>query len=115
MIDVVQPASMAYDKFMLPKQIEAGETAEMPVNIFNTGKSRLKNVTVSLTGNGLVPISTVFLGDIQPGDSGSGMMKVFVGTLSASDGAAYYGSTAGGRHDCIYRYHGTGSKDDRKM
>ena len=72
LVNVTQPAEMTYDAISLPKSVTAGETFTLPANVFNIGKSPLRNVTVNLTGAGLFPTSSVFLGDIQPGQAGYG-------------------------------------------
>ena len=96
LIQVTQPASMGYDPVSLPKEIAAGETVSLPANVFNLGKSTLRNVTVTLSGAGLFPTSSVFLGDIPPGEAGYGEMKVFIGMLSMTEGyTESYGPTTG--------------------
>ena len=96
LVNVTQPAEMTYDAISLPKSVTAGETFTLPANVFNVGKSPLRNVTVNLTGAGLFPTSSVFLGDIQPGQAGYGEMKVFVGMLSMTEGyTESYGKTTG--------------------
>ena len=93
---VTQPAEMSYDSVSLPREVTAGETVSLPANVFNIGKSTLRNVTVNLSGAGLYPTSSVFLGDIQPGQAGYGEMKVFVGMLSMTEGyTESYGRTTG--------------------
>lgn len=95
LVNVTQPAEMTYDAISLPKSVTAGETFTLPANVFNIGKSPLRNVTVNLTGAGLFPTSSVFLGDIQPGQAGYGEMKVFVGMLSMTEGyTESYGKTS---------------------
>ena len=95
LVNVTQPAEMTYDAISLPKEVTAGETISLPANVFNIGKSPLRNVTVNLTGAGLFPTSSVFLGDIQPGQAGYGEMKVFVGMLSMTEGyTESYGKTS---------------------
>ena len=95
LVNVTQPAEMTYDSISLPKSVTAGETFTLPANVFNIGKSPLRNVTVNLTGAGLFPTSSVFLGDIQPGQAGYGEMKVFVGMLSMTEGyTESYGKTS---------------------
>ena len=95
LVHVTQPAEMTYDAISLPKSVTAGETFTLPANVFNVGKSPLRNVTVNLTGAGLFPTSSVFLGDIQPGQAGYGEMKVFVGMLSMTEGyTESYGKTS---------------------
>ena len=96
LVKVTQPAEMTYDAISLPKSVTAGETFTLPANVFNIGKSPLRNVTVNLSGAGLYPTSSVFLGDIQPGQAGYGEMKVFVGMLSMTEGyTESYGKTTG--------------------
>ena len=96
LVHVTQPAKMSCDPVSLPKEVTAGETISLPANVFNIGKSPLRNVTVNLTGAGLFPTSSVFLGDIQPGQAGYGEMKVFVGMLSMTEGyTESYGKTTG--------------------
>ncbi len=96
LIQVAQPAVMGYDSVSLPKEIAAGETVSLPANVFNLGKSTLRNVTVTLAGAGLFPTGSVFLGDIPPGEAGYGEMKVFIGMLSMTEGyTESYGPTTG--------------------
>lgn len=96
LVRVTQPAEMTYDAISLPKSVTAGETFTLPANVFNIGKSPLRNVTVNLTGAGLFPTSSVFLGDIQPGQAGYGELKVFVGMLSMTEGyTESYGKATG--------------------
>lgn len=96
LIAVTQPAAISYDPVSLPKEITAGETVTLPANVFNIGKSILRNVTITLTGAGLFPTSSVFLGDVPPGEAGNGEMKVFAGMLSMTEGyTESYGKTSG--------------------
>ena len=96
LVHVTQPAEMSYDSVSLPREVTAGETISLPANVFNIGKSTLRNVTVNLSGAGLYPTSSVFLGDIQPGQAGYGEMKVFIGMLSMTEGyIESYGRTTG--------------------
>ena len=95
LVHVTQPAKMSCDPVSLPKEVTAGETISLPANVFNIGKSPLRNVTVNLIGAGLFPTSSVFLGDIQPGQAGYGELKVFVGMLSMTEGyTESYGKTS---------------------
>ena len=95
LVHVTQPAEMSYDSVSLPREVTAGETISLPANVFNIGKSTLRNVSVNLSGAGLFPTSSVFLGDIQPGQAGYGELKVFVGMLSMTEGyTESYGRTS---------------------
>ena len=92
-IQVEQPAELQYDEPALEQYVTAGDTFSLPANVFNTGKSVLRDVRVSLEGNGMFPASSIFLGDILPGEAGYGQMNVFVGMMSDPDGNGYYGET----------------------
>lgn len=95
-VRVLQPAKMEYDPLRIPKQVISGETVSVPVQVFNTGKSTLRNVTVSISGSGLIATSGAFFGDILPGESGNGELKFYVGILSMTDNTAdAYGKSNG--------------------
>ncbi len=91
-IDIEGEIKIDYDELILPKDIFSGQTITIPTAVFNTGTSTIKNVKISLSADGLTPISSVFLGDILPKSTGNGEMSVFVGTKSTSDN---YGTTHG--------------------
>ncbi len=96
LVSVTQPVEISYDSISVAKSVAAGETFTLPANVFNIGKATLRNVTVTLTGAGLFPTSSVFLGDILPGEAGYGELKVFVGMLSMTSGyTESYGQTYG--------------------
>lgn len=96
LVRITRPAEISYDSISVPKQVTAGETLSLPANVFNIGKSTLRNVTITVTGAGLFPTSSVFLGDVLPGQAGNGEMKVFIGMLSMTEGYSEdYGPTNG--------------------
>ena len=102
LINVTQPAEMTYDAITVPKSITAGETMTLPANVFNVGKAVLRNVSVTVTGAGLFPVSSVFLGDIPPGSAGTGELKVFAGMLSMTEGYTQSYGTTNGRYTITY-------------
>lgn len=96
LVQVNRPAEIAYDPIAMPKTVTAGETVSLGANVFNIGKSTLRNVTVTAEGAGLFPTGSVFFGDIPPGQTGSGELKIFVGMLSMTEGyTESYGITNG--------------------
>ena len=96
LVRVIQPAEIEYDPISVPKQVTSGETISIPVSVFNTGKSTLRNVTATISGAGLIPTSSVFMGDILPGESGNGEMEIYVGILSMTDNNTNdYGKSSG--------------------
>ena len=94
-IRVTQPAEATTDPILFPKQVTAGETVPVSVVAYNTGKSTLHNVTVTINGGGMIPKSSAFFGDLPPGQTGNGSIEVYVGTLSMTGGVGDYGKTDG--------------------
>ena len=94
-ISVTQPAEATTDPILFPKQVTAGETVPVSVVAYNTGKSTLHNVTVTINGGGMIPKSSAFFGDLPPGQTGNGSIEVYVGTLSMTGGVGDYGKTDG--------------------
>lgn len=92
LIAVAQPAAFTYDDIlaMLPKSVTAGESFTLPANVYNTGRSTLKNVMIEVAGEGLFPKAAAFLGDIAPGGTGNGEISVFAGQVGGG-----YGQTSG--------------------
>lgn len=96
LVNVTQPVEISYDTFSVAKSVTAGDTFTLPANVFNVGKATLRNVSVTVEGAGLFPTSSVFLGDILPGEAGYGELKIFVGMLSMTEGyTESYGQTYG--------------------
>lgn len=96
LVRVTQPAKMKYAPVSIPKQVISGETISVPVSVFNTGKSTLRNVAATISGSGLILTSGVFFGDILPGESGNGEVEFYVGILSMTDNTTNdYGKSNG--------------------
>lgn len=96
LVRVTQPAKMEYAPVSIPKQVISGETISVPVRVFNTGKSTLRNVVATISGSGLILTSSVFFGDILPGESGNGEVEFYVGILSMTDNTTNdYGKSNG--------------------
>ena len=95
-VSVTQPAEMEFEPISIPGQLTSGENISVPINVFNTGKSTLQNVFVTISVPGLYPTTSSFFGDVPPGQSGSGEMKIHVGTLALSGASeGDYGKTKG--------------------
>lgn len=92
LVAVTQPADFTYDDILtvIPESVTAGESFTLPANVYNTGKSTLKNVMIEVTGDGLFPKTAAFLGDIVPGGTGNGEISVFAGQVNGG-----YGQTNG--------------------
>lgn len=79
-VDVKQPAKLEYDGATLSPKSYQGETQSVSVTLMNSGKSMLYNCKIDFDIKGLKSGGSVFVGEIAPGESQSG-----VGNLSVSD------------------------------
>lgn len=99
--DVMQPIRLEYDEPNIPKELNAGDTIPITVNIMNLGLSTVHNVRMSIDAPGLISENTAFLGNIDSGTSKKGEMYVFIGTLDMTEeqgfsgGNEKYGKTDG--------------------
>ncbi len=84
LLQVTQPVSLEYDEPKLPQTANAGDTLPLSFNVFNKGRSKLYNVMVKLEAPGLLPEGSAFVGNMEPGTSGTAELYVFVGTLGMS-------------------------------
>ena len=53
---------------------------ELTVKALNLSRTKVYNARISLSGTGLFPTEEVFLGNLDAGTEGEGVMKVYVGT-----------------------------------
>ncbi|WP_373215051.1 COG1361 S-layer family protein [Ruminococcus sp. 5_1_39BFAA] len=79
-LSVSQPVKMELEKSEIPAILYASDTVEIPVEVLNLSRTDVYNVRVRLEGTGLFPTADVFIGNMEAGSSGSGSMKVYVGT-----------------------------------
>lgn len=91
-IQVKQPMRLEFDEPDIPKEVNAGDTLSVSLNVMNMGKGKVYNVRAEINAPGLVPEGSMFLGNIDSGASKKGDLYVFVGTLDAE---AKYGPTGG--------------------
>ena len=96
---LVQPLRLVYDNPVIPDTVNAGDTFSVAMNIMNLGLSTLHNVSVSLEADGLIPDSTLFMGNIESGASKTDDIYVFAGRLTQGKNEnnenAEYGKTSG--------------------
>jgi hypothetical protein len=84
MLQVTQPVSLEYDEPKIPQTANAGDTLPLSFGVFNKGRSKLYNVMVKIEAAGLLPEGSAFVGNMEPGTSGTAELYVFVGTLGMS-------------------------------
>ncbi len=79
-IDVRQSVKLDYDGAVLPVKVVQGDTQTVSVNLMNTGKSVLYNCKIDFEIDGLDSGGSVFVGEIQPGESNAGNGNLRVST-----------------------------------
>lgn len=82
----------------ISENVTAGDTMPLSFQVMNLGRSKVYNVRCEVSGYGLFPMSTAFVGDMEPGSAGTADMNVFIGTKDQSEGYTgedSYGMTSG--------------------
>ena len=96
---VKQPMRVEYDEPEIPKEVNAGDTMSISMNIMNMGRGTVYNVRAELEAPGLVPEGSLFFGNLESGASKKNDLYVFVGTLNGESNAessdSNYGPTSG--------------------
>ena len=88
-VTVTQALRLEFDKPGVPAQVTAGDTTPVTMQVMNKGRSVVYNVTCTLNAPGLLPQSSSFLGDMDPGTAKTAQIMAFAGTLNMSaDGTA---------------------------
>lgn len=89
---VKQPLNVSLDEAAIPQEVYSTDTISVPVSVINSSRAPLYNVTISLECDGLVPVQSVFLGNMEAGTQMANEMKVYVGSKVEGE---KYGETAG--------------------
>ena len=90
---VVQPVKMELDVSDLPSSMYASDILELPMKALNLSRTAVYNVRMELSGEGLFPTGTLFLGNMEAGKEDGGTMRVYVGTRTMEAPGADDGTT----------------------
>lgn len=77
---VVQPSKVHLECGDIPAEAASTDTLMFSVKVQNLSRTPVNNVRVSLKGKGLFPKEKVFVGNMEAGTQGEGVMRVYVGT-----------------------------------
>lgn len=77
---VVQPSKVYLECGDIPAEAASTDTLMLSVKVQNLSRTPVNNVRVSLKGKGLFPKEKVFVGNMEAGTQGEGVMRVYVGT-----------------------------------
>ena len=97
-VEIIQPANVELVMPRIPGEMTAGETFPLSFQVMNMGRDHLYNVRCVISGIGLFPSNTGYIGTMAPGSSSSTSIDLFVGSKSMSDnyhGEEKYGETSG--------------------
>jgi plastocyanin len=91
-VDIYQKLNVSFDELNIPRQAKVGEKIDASVNAINLGKTTVYNVRAVVECDGLKSSGTLFIGDIEPGNMGSGAAEITVSSLPSDE---LYGDTTG--------------------
>lgn len=91
-VSAEQKVRIGIDPVQVPKEIQLGDTIVIQTQAINLGKGKLYNVRAVLEADGLAPVSSAYMGDVEAGTSLSGSLEVVAEGLS---GDSLYGNTQG--------------------
>lgn len=84
-LTVTQPVRMELESMDFPTVVYASDTEELSVKALNLSRTKVYNARIRLSGTGLFPTEEVFLGNLEAGTEGEGVMKVYVGTRTMEE------------------------------
>ena len=84
-LTVTQPVRMELESMDFPTVVYASDTEELSVKTLNLSRTKVYNARIRLSGTGLFPTEEVFLGNLEAGTEGEGVMKVYVGTRTMEE------------------------------
>lgn len=91
--NVIQPAKIQFDVPNIPEQVEIADIIDTQIQAMNLGRGKVYNVRAVVEADGLLPDGTIFIGDIEAGQTGTGNTRIQVTGLRESDNM--YGETRG--------------------
>ena len=75
-----QPTAVELHNAAFPAVLYATDTQEFSIQALNLSRVPVYNVRIQLSGTGLFPAEDVFIGNMDAGTEGNGVMQVYVGT-----------------------------------
>ncbi len=97
-VSIQQPANMELVMPRVTSSVSVGETIPLSFQVMNMGRSSMHNVRCVVSGFGLVPSNTGYIGTMGPGSSSTTKVELYIIALNASEGnenGSQYGDTTG--------------------
>ena len=97
-VEIQQPANMELVMPRFADSVSVGETVPVSFQVMNMGRSSMYNVRCVVSGFGLVPSNTGYIGTMEAGTSKTTKVELYIIALNASSGnenGQQYGNTTG--------------------
>lgn len=97
-VEIQQPANMELVMPRFADSVSVGETVPVSFQVMNMGRSSMYNVRCVVSGFGLVPSNTGYIGTMEAGSSKTTKVELYIIALNASFGnenGQQYGGTTG--------------------
>lgn len=97
-VEIQQPANMELVMPRFSDSVSVGETVPVSFQVMNMGRSAMYNVRCTVSGFGLVPSNTGYIGTMEAGTSKNTKVELYIIALNASAGnenGPQYGNTTG--------------------
>lgn len=98
LLSVRQPAELECRTGEVPGVIYASDTMELSLKACNVGRAPIYNVQAGLSAQGLFSEGEVFLGNLEAGAMGEGMMHIYVGTRTMEAAGVDEGGSDGEKY-----------------
>lgn len=97
-VEIQQPANMELVMPRFADSVSVGETVPVSFQVMNMGRSSMYNVRCTVSGYGLVPSNTGYIGTMEAGTSKNTKVELYIIALNTSTGnenGPQYGNTTG--------------------
>ena len=97
-VEIRQPTRIELVTTRFPDSVTVGETIPVPLQVLNMGKDMVYNVRCTLSGIGLSPSNTGYIGTMTAGSSAETNLDVYIMALNTAEGneqGSPYGPTGG--------------------
>jgi hypothetical protein len=97
-VEIRQPVNMELVMPRFPQSVTVGETIPLSLQVMNMGRDKMYNVRCIVSGYGLSPANTGYIGTMDAGSAATTKIDLYIIALNASKGnenANQYGDTGG--------------------
>ena len=97
-VEIQQPANMELVMPRFPQNVTVGETIPLSLQVMNMGRDKMYNVRCVVSGYGVAPANTGYIGTMDAGSSATTEVELYIIALNASSGnenGSQYGDTVG--------------------